>query len=92
MPMERKVLGPRSDAEAEVSLEQNPSDLDLSRFEPARFELERKEARANMRLPAPLLEAVKAQAEARGIPCTRLIREALEGVVAGPEPGASDRR
>lgn len=60
------------------------SEYDLTAFKPVRFEFERKEARVNMRLPVPLLEAVKARAQARGIPYTRLIREALEGVVAAP--------
>jgi predicted DNA binding CopG/RHH family protein len=31
-----------------------------------------------MRLPEPLIAALKAQAKARGIPYQRLIREALE--------------
>jgi predicted DNA binding CopG/RHH family protein len=35
-----------------------------------------------MRLPEPLLEAVKARAKARGIPYQRFIREALEQAVA----------
>lgn len=60
------------------------SEYDLAAFQPMRFEFERKEARVNMRLPVPLLEAVKARAQARGIPYTRLIREALEGAVAAP--------
>ncbi len=47
-----------------------------------RFELEKKAARVNMRLPEPLLAAVKARAKARGIPYQRLIREALEHAVA----------
>jgi predicted DNA binding CopG/RHH family protein len=34
-----------------------------------------------MRLPAPLLAALKAMAKDRGIPYTRLIREALERAV-----------
>ena len=42
-------------------------DLDLSQFKPVRFELARKDARVNMRLPEPLLEAVKAPAKVRGI-------------------------
>lgn len=38
---------------------------DLSEFKPVRFEFEKTSARANMRLPEPLLEAVKARAKAR---------------------------
>lgn len=86
MATKRKVPRLRSDEEAGAFLEQNLSDLDFSQFTPTRFEFERKEARVNMRLPLPLLEAVKARAKARGVPYTRLIREALEGVVAEPPP------
>jgi predicted DNA binding CopG/RHH family protein len=81
-----------SDEEAAAFLEQDLSDLDFSQFKPARFEFERKEARVNMRFPTPLLEAVEARAEARGVPYTRLVREALEGMVAGSAPGVTDRR
>jgi predicted DNA binding CopG/RHH family protein len=34
-----------------------------------------------MRLPAPLMEALKARAAERGIPYQRLIREAIERAV-----------
>jgi predicted DNA binding CopG/RHH family protein len=47
-----------------------------------RFEFEKKDKQINMRLPAPLLAALKAKAQERGIPYTRLIREALEHVVS----------
>ena len=49
---------------------------------PVRFEFEKKGARVNMRLPEPLLEAVKDRAKARGIPYQRFIREALEQAVS----------
>jgi predicted DNA binding CopG/RHH family protein len=83
--MKRKVPKLTSDAEAEAFLAQDLSDLDFSQFKPAQFEFSPKEARVNMRLPAALLDAVKARAKARGIPYTRLIREALEKSVAPPE-------
>lgn len=51
---------------------------DLSRFRSMNFEFEKKTARVNMRLPEPLLRAVKAKAETRGTPYQRLIREAIE--------------
>jgi predicted DNA binding CopG/RHH family protein len=41
----------------------------------------RKSAQLNMRLPVTLLQAVNAKAKERGIPYTRLIREALEQTV-----------
>lgn len=81
--MKRKVPKLRTDAEAEAFLDQDLSDLDFSQFKPVRFEFERKGARVNMRLPQPLLDAVKEKAEARGIPYQRFIREALERAVAG---------
>ena len=42
----------------------------------------RKDAPINMRLPEPLLAAVKARARARGIPYQRFIRQALERALA----------
>jgi predicted DNA binding CopG/RHH family protein len=76
--MKRQVPRLTTDEAAEAFLEQDLSDLDFSQFKPVRFELERKAARVNMRLPEPLLAAVKACARARGIPYQRFIREALE--------------
>jgi len=80
--MTRKVPRLRSDEAAEAFLDQDLSDLDFSQFKPVRFELEPKSERVNMRLPKPLLEAVKAKAQSRGIPYTRYIREVLEQDVA----------
>jgi len=74
----RKVPRMTTDEEAEAFLERDLSDLDYSQFKPVRFEFETKAARLNMRLPAPLLEAVKARAAARGVPYTRYIRDVLE--------------
>jgi predicted DNA binding CopG/RHH family protein len=79
--MKRKVPRLTTDEEAEAFLEQDLSDLDFSQFKPVRFEFEKKAARVNMRLPEPLLAAVKERAKARGIPYQRFIREALEQAV-----------
>lgn len=69
----------RTDDEAERFVDEaDLSDYDLTEFKAARFEFEKTDARVNMRLPAPLLAAVKARAKARGIPYQRLIREAIE--------------
>lgn len=81
--MKRKVPTFRTDEEAEAFLEQDLSDLDFSKFKPAQFEFERKQAQLNMRLPQALLDAVKARASARGIPYTRFVREVLEQAI-GP--------
>lgn len=58
------------------------SEYDFSDFKPMRFEIAPKSAQLNMRLPEQLLQAVKAKAEERGIPYTRLVREALERAVS----------
>ena len=54
------------------------TEFDLSQFKAVNFEFEKKEAQLNMRLPQPMLEAVKERAKRRGIPYTRLIREIIE--------------
>jgi len=56
---------------------------DLSGFTPTRFEFHPKAAQLNMRLPQPLLDAVKERAKAQGIPYTRFVRETLEQAVSG---------
>jgi predicted DNA binding CopG/RHH family protein len=73
----------RTNAQAERFIEEAAlTEYDLSGFKPARFEFEKKDARVNMRLPKPLLAALKERAKKRGIPYQRLIREALEQAVA----------
>ncbi|WP_022684306.1 CopG family antitoxin [Sphingobium bisphenolivorans] len=51
---------------------------DLSALTPTRFEFSSKDARVNMRLPAELLDQVKATAASKGMPYQRFIRLALE--------------
>lgn len=76
--MNRKLPRIRTDEEAEAFLAQDLSDLDYSQFKPMHFEFEKKGAQLNMRVPQPLLDAVKDRAKARGIPYTRYIRMLLE--------------
>ncbi|HEV2198818.1 MAG TPA: CopG family antitoxin [Bryobacteraceae bacterium] len=83
--MKKKVPRLKTDRQAEAFLAQDLSNLDFSRFKPARFEFEKKDEQINMRVPKQLLEAVKARAKVRGIPYTRLIREALERAMAAPK-------
>ena len=83
--MQRKIPRLTTDEEAEAFLAQDLSDLDFSQFEPARFEFEKKSERINMRVPKPLLDALKARASHRGIPYTRLIREIIEREISRPE-------
>ncbi len=80
--MKRKVPRLTTDQEAEAFLKQDLSDLDFSQFRPVRFEFQPKAARLNMRLPQPLLEAVKSLAKTRNVPYTRFIREVLEQATA----------
>ena len=81
-PSPTKVPRLKTDRQAEAFLARDLSNLDFSQFKPARFEYERKDQQINMRVPKPLLAAVKARARARGIPYTRFIRETLERAVA----------
>ena len=83
--MKKKVPQLKTDRQAEAFLAQDLSNLDFSQFKPARFEFEKKDEQINMRVPKPLLEAVKARARARGIPYTRFIRETLERAMAAPK-------
>jgi predicted DNA binding CopG/RHH family protein len=80
-PVKTKVPRLRTDEQAEAFLTQDLSKLDFSQFKPTRFEFEKKDEQINMRVPKPLLAAVKARAKARGIPYTRFIRETLEQAV-----------
>ena len=68
----------KTDAEVEAFLEQDLSKLDFKQFKPMRFEVVKKEAALNVRLPAILLDAVRARAKARGIPYARYVRQVLE--------------
>jgi predicted DNA binding CopG/RHH family protein len=74
----------RSDEEAERFVaEADLTEYDFGEMVPTRFEYAPKDERVNMRLPGPLLAAVKAKAKARGLPYQRFIREVLERAVAG---------
>jgi predicted DNA binding CopG/RHH family protein len=51
---------------------------DFSAMVPVPFEFAKKGAAFNMRIPQPLLDAVKAKAKAKGIPFTRYVRMLIE--------------
>jgi len=59
------------------------SEYDLSGFVPLDLGFGEPTGELCIRLPEQLLAAVKAKAKERGIPYTRLIRDALERAVAG---------
>jgi predicted DNA binding CopG/RHH family protein len=79
--MPRQVPRLTSDEEAEAFLDQDLSDLDFTQFKPVQFERQPKTDRVNMRLPAGLLDAVKARAAREGLPYQRYIRRVLEEAV-----------
>lgn len=56
------------------------TEYDLSGFKPVSFEVKRKEASLNMRLPAELMDAVREKARMQGIPYARYVRMALKKV------------
>ncbi len=58
------------------------TEYDLSGFKSASFEFQSKAAQINMRVPQPLLDAVKERAKAQGIPYTRFIRQLLEQAIS----------
>jgi len=60
--MKKKVPRLKTDRQAEAFLAQDLSGLDFSQFKPAEFEFEKKDDQINMRVPKPLLAAVKARA------------------------------
>ncbi|MEP7187540.1 MAG: BrnA antitoxin family protein [Rhodanobacter sp.] len=69
----------RSDAAAERFVETaDLSQYDLSGFKPEHFEFAPKDATLTMRLPVPLLNALKLKAKAQGMPYTRYVRLLLE--------------
>lgn len=71
---------------------QDLSDLDFSQFKPMPFEIARKEASLNMRLPTALMDAVRVKAKARGVPYARYVRMVLEADLQRPDhpPPRSD--
>ena len=90
--MKKKLPKLRSDREAERFVA--TADLtryDLSAMRSVRFEFQPKSERVNMRLPKPLLQAVKASAAQAGVPYQRFIRSALELAVR-PKRAREPRR
>ncbi|MGH9327888.1 MAG: CopG family antitoxin [Terriglobia bacterium] len=80
--MKKKIPTFKNDKEAEAFVETaDLTEYDLSGARSVRFEFAKKIARVNMRMPEPLLKAVKSRANARGIPYQRFIREVLEDAV-----------
>jgi predicted DNA binding CopG/RHH family protein len=76
----------KNDADAEAfTANADLTQYDLSGFRPMRFEIARKDAALNMRIPFALMEAVKAKAQSNGVPCARYVRMLLEADIAGSQ-------
>jgi predicted DNA binding CopG/RHH family protein len=87
--MKKKLPKLHSDEEAEAFVANaDLTEYDLSQLRTVLFEFQPKSERVNMRLPKPLLDAVKALAREAGMPYQRFIRQILEAAV-GPSAGKS---
>src|ERR1700730_16705008 len=85
--MKKKLPKFASDAQAEAFVDTaDLTQYDLSKMREVRFEFGPKTERVNMRLPKPLLDAVKASAAKQHIPYQRFIRAVLEKAVGIREP------
>jgi len=83
--MKKTIPTFRTDAEAEDFIATaDLSQYDLSGGQVVRFEMKPKDASLNLRLPKPLLEAVRGRAKIAGIPYQRFIRMALERALNDP--------
>jgi predicted DNA binding CopG/RHH family protein len=77
--MKKKFPDFKSDAEAERFVATvDLSGYDFSDMVPTRFELRKKDKSVGLRLPEPLLEAVRKRASSIGMPYQRFIRLAVE--------------
>jgi predicted DNA binding CopG/RHH family protein len=80
--MKKKLPKLKSDKAAEDFVAKaDLTEYDLTGLRTMRFEFQPKSERVNMRLPKPLLKAVKASAAKAGVPYQRFIRQALEVAV-----------
>jgi predicted DNA binding CopG/RHH family protein len=83
--MKKKIPTFSTDKEAQDFVDTaDLTEYDLSGGKPVQFEFEPKSASINMRVPKPLLDAVKECAKVRGIPYTRFIRQLMEREVSDP--------
>jgi predicted DNA binding CopG/RHH family protein len=77
--MKKKFPEFKTDAQAEaVVASADLAQYDFSDMTPMRFELRRKNKSVSLRLPEPLLDAVRKRAAGAGMPYQRFIRMAVE--------------
>ncbi|MEK6746222.1 MAG: BrnA antitoxin family protein [Pseudomonadota bacterium] len=80
--MKKKFPEFKSDSEAETFVDNaDLSEYDFSDMMPMKFELRRKDKTVSLRLPEPLLDAVRANAKRIGIPYQRFMRLAIERAI-----------
>jgi predicted DNA binding CopG/RHH family protein len=83
--MKKKIPSFNSDQEAQTFVDTaNLAEYDLSGGQAMQFEFQAKSANLNMRIPKPLLDAVKQRAKESGIPYTRFIRQLMEREISQP--------
>ncbi len=78
---------PSFDSDEEARAFTDSADLtqyDLSGGRTMQFEFQAKAAHLNMRIPQPLLDAVKERARVSGMPYTRFIRQLMEREISQP--------
>ncbi len=80
--MKKTIPTFENDEDAETFVDTaNLAEYDLSGAKLVRFELKPKDKTVNLRLPGPLLEAVRREASLAGMPYQRFIRLALERAI-----------
>lgn len=80
--MKKKLPRLKTDAEAEAFVAKAKlTDYDLSGLTLVRFEMKKKDKTVSLRLPEPLLIAVRKKASHAGIPYQRFMRMAIERTV-----------
>ena len=91
--MQKKIPTFETDKQAQDFVDTaNLAEYDLSGGTPVQFEFGVKSAHINMRVPQPLLDAVKERARVRGMPYTRFIRQLMEREVFHPVKPRSQAR
>ena len=81
--MSKKFPDLKSDDEADAWLQgADLTEYDLTKMKKVRFELARKDASINLRLPAALLATLRAQAANVNMPTQRRIRMLIEAQLA----------
>jgi len=80
--MKKKFPEFKTDAQVEKFVDnEDLSEYDFSDMMPMRFELRRKNKSISLRLPEPLLDAVRNNAKRVGMPYQRFMRLAIERAV-----------